>query len=1106
MSFKTSLIITGDSATAKAAVDALTESVNNLGGKARDVAPQAAQMDGAIGAVTDSARDAAQAVETLDGAIGAIGGSSAQAADTAAALGGAMDDIGASAREASDNAGALDSVLSNIGGSIKDSVAGALGLDGALTSMGGSTKEASDLAGALEDKLGGMAEGALASSTAQNAVAKASGVAASAMSVFGVSASGVQAILTGGLSLILPIAIGFLSGFAAEALSGADALDIEGEAAASLTDQIDALNDALARETQSQYLSRVETLKNADAKRTLAIEAIKARKAVLETALIEQRNQDDPALAANDQMRQVMQASIDNANEKVRDLQKQINAAEADLASANKAVAGSRRYFVDRGIAAATDPRARIDLTYDQRLGRLDTRRDQMGETAYAREKIKLDQQRIAAVDALREAERKASDSGKALNATRRSGTAIDRTAADAQKKLQADLEGVIGRYDPARKAASDYADELERIAALTKMGKITPEDAGDYRAQASAAYLGKAIDWGSIKPQADDEKKLIEVAGAIDMIVQSIEDETAALGALTPVQRVLIAYRKELAVLAPKEREAAAQRIADAQAEKDVTEDIKHATEDAQRAKEQLARSAIDAFTAIAVGGQKAGDVVNRLAESIAAAAIEATLFGTGPMAAMLNGAIAPGAQGGGAKSSTGVPGVGAELVGKSVGKELEGSLDKIFGEKGSFGKVLRNAGLGYAAGGATGSRTGGAIGGMIGGEVGKELLGSALGSLGQFAGPIGAIAGGLLGGAIGGLLKKTKSGAANITSVDGDATLSGNSEKFKEAASGAASSVQGGLSDIADMLGGAIGAFNVTIGQRHGDWRVREGEGSLKIKKGAKEFDDDQEGAIGYAIQLAVTQGAITGLSGAIEKALKSSTDINEALEEALKVQEIEILIGGLGAELESQFSSFERQAKERLRIATEYGFDVVAIEKKNAEDRAALMEDMLEEQVGSLQRLVKEMTSGSLFEGSAVEQREAILKDIDQAKADLAAGKDGAADALASLFQQLLTVSEEAFGSTGQFAADRAMIVDQAGQAIAAANAQIVAASAGGSGTGGSDPALATTNQALDENNEQNARLLGLVATLPAEIAALLNNRGYAPLDAAALARTS
>jgi uncharacterized small protein (DUF1192 family) len=172
---------------------------------------------------------------------------------------------------------------------------------------------------------------------------------------------------------------------------------------------------------------------------------------------------------------------------------------------------------------------------------------------------------------------------------------------------------------------------------------------------------------------------------------------------------------------------------------------------------------------------------------------------------------------------------------------------------------------------------------------------------------------------------------------------------------------------------------------------------------------------------------------------------------------------------------------------------------------------MEDMLAEQVGSLQRLVDEMTSGSLFEGSAIEQREAILKEIEKTKAELAAGKAGAADALASLLQQLYAVSEEAYGTTGLFATDRAMILDQARQAIATANAQIVAASGATAAT--SDPALAITNQslsnateALDENNDQNARLLALIATLPADIAARLNNRGYAPLDTAALARTS
>jgi len=954
------------------------------------------------------------------------------------------------------------------------------------------------LAGALEGKLGDMAQGALESATAQGAIAKASEVAAKSMGALGVSAGTVGTILTGGLGLILPLVIGFLSGFAAEALEGAGALGQEEDAAKSLTEQIDELNKALERETQTQYSSRVATLANAESKRTLAIETIKARKALLDTATTEaeQKRGNVKITARGD----VIDPGFVAATREVERLKAQVKEADAALVEANKAVASSRQYFVDRGIASATDPRARATLTYDQGLDRLDRRRSQISEAQYAREKAALDRDRAAALETLSASERKADSSGRALSSTRTAASAADRAAADATKKLQADLEGVIGRYDPARKAASDYADELERIARLKGAGKISDDDATEYRAQASAAYLGKALPITDLKDMAAQEQAAMDASGAIDKIVQSIENETAALATLDPVQKAMLGYREQLAALSPEERAAAEARIEAALRERDATEQMRQATEDAQRAKEQLAHSAIDAFTAIAVGGQKASDVVSRLAESIAAAAIEATLFGTGPLAAMLNGAVMPSGGTSSGSSSSFV----TDTVGKSVGKSVEGAMDKVFGSKGSFGTLLKNAGLGMAAGGLTGSKTGGAVGGAIGGYVGKELLGSALGSLGQFAGPIGAIAGGLLGGAIGGLLKKTKTGSANITNVTDDATLSGNSSQFKKAASGAAGSVQDGLSSIADQLGGAIGSFNVTIGQRHGDWRVRTGTGSLKIAKGAKEFDDDQEGAIAYAIQLAVSQGAVIGLSDAVQKALKSSTDINDAMEEALKVSEIETLMGGLGANIAKEFKAFETTAKERLRIATQYGFDVVAIEKKNAEDRAALTEKLLEEQVGSLQRLVDDMTSGSLFEGSALEQRDAILKEIDKAKADVAAGKDGAADTLATLLQNLNTVSKDAFGSTGGYAADRAMILDEARKAIAAANAQIVAASAGTATS--SDPALATTNSALDENNDQNAQLIALIRDLPASIAAQIKGGSVALLDTASLAKTS
>ncbi|MEO7468072.1 MAG: hypothetical protein ABIV36_13750 [Sphingobium limneticum] len=804
-----------------------------------------------------------------------------------------------------------------------------------------------------------------------------------------------------------------------------------------------------------------------------------------------------PAWSVVGQGQAIQQAASMQINSRVRDLQKELSEAEAALKTANENVALERRYFVGRGVEAATDPRARIGLTYDQNLDRLDRRRSQLTEVQYSREKIALDREKASALEALSASERKAAESGRDSASTRKTVSAADRAAADATKKLQADLEGVIGRYDPARKAASDYADELERIAKLTGAGKISKDDAENYRAQASAAYLSKALPVSDLKDMAAQEQAAIDASGAIDKIVQGIEDETAALRTLDPVQRAMLGYRQQLLNMSPEERAAAEARIQGALTERQATDQVRQATEDAQRAKDALANSAIDAFTAIAVGGQKASDVVGRLAETIAAAAIQATLFGTGPMAALLGGATMPATGGAGASAQ----GVAADAIGKSVGKQLEGSLDKVFGSKGSFGTVLKNAGLGYAAGGLTGSKTGGAVGGALGGAIGKEVLGSALGSLGSFAGPIGAIAGGLLGGAIGGLLKKTKTGAANITNVTDDAALSGNSSQFKAAASGAAGSVQDGLSSIADQLGGAIGNFNVTIGQRHGDWRVRSGAGSLKVAKGAKEFDDDQEGAIAYAISLAVAQGAVTGLSTAVQKALKSSPDIDKALEEALNVSEIETLMGGLGAALTKEFKSFDATAKERVRIATQYGFDVVAIEKKNAEDRAALVETLLEEQVGSLQRLVDEMTSGSLFEGSALEQRDAILKEIEQAKADVAAGKSGSADTLAGLLEQLNAVSKDAFGSTGQYAADRSMIMDEARKAIAAANAQIVAAS---SGTTSSDPALATTNATLDENNDQNAQVISLLQILVAQTKQTSSSSQL--LDASSLARTS
>lgn len=192
---------------------------------------------------------------------------------------------------------------------------------------------------------------------------------------------------------------------------------------------------------------------------------------------------------------------------------------------------------------------------------------------------------------------------------------------------------------------------------------------------------------------------------------------------------------------------------------------------------------------------------------------------------------------------------------------------------------------------------------------------------------------------------------------------------------------------------------------------------------------------------------------------------------------------------ASFKKEFRTFERQASERLRIARQYGFDVVKVEEQNAKDRLKLSEKMLAQQIGSLQNLIDDMTSGNLFEGTAMDRRQALLEQIGKARADVAAGTEGAADKLSSLFDQLNTVSKDAFATTGTFAADRASILDQAREAIAQANARITEAQKS------TDPALETTNARLSEIADQNARAFVEFSAQSGYLKGILEN-GSAP----------
>lgn len=355
--------------------------------------------------------------------------------------------------------------------------------------------------------------------------------------------------------------------------------------------------------------------------------------------------------------------------------------------------------------------------------------------------------------------------------------------------------------------------------------------------------------------------------------------------------------------------------------------------------------------------------------------------------------------------------------IVGGTLGA-LKLGLPPVISQvlKGTLGKLEKSlpSALQGAFTGATASRTilgdkgtvgtiGSAIGGAVGQKLGSKFLESGLTSiakgLGQFAGPLGAIAGGLIGGLLGGLFEKAKFGTASVSNKGDGPVVGGNDSKAKSNASSLGDAVQSGIKQIADQLGADIGNFNVSIGTFKDNFRVSTTgfTGSLDSKKakgqGLVDFGKDgQDKAIAFAIADAISDGAILGITPKVAAALKSSPDINKALAEALKTADLELALGGVGAQLAKEFKTFERTAADRLRIAKAYGFDIVKVEELNAKQRLALSEKLLKDQVGSIQNLIDELTTGSLFEGSVIDQRTALLGKIDAARADANAGVTG------------------------------------------------------------------------------------------------------------------
>jgi hypothetical protein len=452
-------------------------------------------------------------------------------------------------------------------------------------------------------------------------------------------------------------------------------------------------------------------------------------------------------------------------------------------------------------------------------------------------------------------------------------------------------------------------------------------------------------------------------------------------------------------------------------------------------------------------------------------------------------------------------------QSVNKVLQDALSGALVGVFGAK-TAGRISRTA-VGLARGATVGtvvsgtlnsigigqSGTGASVGGAIGAQVFKALAPKLFASLGALGGPIGQVAGALLGGTLGKLLSKPKTGSASI-SFDGTGysagSVGGNSAALQDRSRGVAGSVGGQISQLAQQLGGVLtSAGRVSIGYDKKGRVVVDTTGQNRTKgAGVRNFGKDGEAAAtAFAVADALADGAIAGISAKVRAALTSSSDLEKSVREALKVDEIETLLSGFGGASRKVFVDFERQAGERLRIASKYGFDLVKLEEVTGRDRVKLFESSVEQAVGGLKTLLEDLTTGERAPGTILDRRAALLARKDELTRLAPTDADAAAK-LAQVLDQLDRINLEAFGTAGaQFAGDRANIRSTAEAIIAQATAELRTAqndarTAAGTGAAATEQLIGQSNTLLDQirlgisqGNDISAELLRQMSKTPA-----------------------
>lgn len=350
------------------------------------------------------------------------------------------------------------------------------------------------------------------------------------------------------------------------------------------------------------------------------------------------------------------------------------------------------------------------------------------------------------------------------------------------------------------------------------------------------------------------------------------------------------------------------------------------------------------------------------------------------------------PGAVIGGLQSLTkGIKGL--EGVTKHLGVAMEGAE---YGTKvAAMGKMV------WSKFSTTGSQIGGAIG-ALSGIPGGKLIGS------------------IIGGTIGGALKKAKKASQGFEFdesgklVLGD--LSGNSKKFKDAASNAGDGVISGLYSLAEKLGANLTNVSMaSIGIRDGKWRVdADGSGDTKTKKGAIDFGKDGEAAaISFVIKDAIRKGVLTGMSEFSNRIVKTGEDA--MIDLAAKYETMLNELAEIKNPLAYAFDKLVSQTKDMTTAMK--GAGATAEDLAKVQEYARLKADKLYEDGTSGFTDFRKALDG---DGSGVTKLNQLLgkqSELDAMRATIAGGGTVDQEKFTTLGQDIFALARDVYGTATQ-----------------------------------------------------------------------------------------